>query len=309
MISLPKISAVIITYNQETVISRAIESILQQEVALYEIIIADDCSTDNNWNVIQKYQNKYPEVIKPYRHEKNLGIFGNLESTWNKPTGDLIIYLAGDDAISPGLYQKVFELIEKENINYSNGSYSIFTDSMSIKPDGRQSLRANHLIAKGFSPISLKIRGLIGSSRGVFHSKELISKLEPVNKYIGIYTDGLYDIQFHIHSERNYYIDYVGGIYYSGIGIASKTKRVESLRSLIQLYEELITLPGIDKQDISYLKLKAVENEFYLNPSLSKYIFSWNLYIKSIKINYGNSLFNDFKIIIKMTRVLLYNNS
>jgi len=305
----PKISVVVITYNQEDIISRALDSILCQKGYVFEIIICDDCSTDRNWEVILEYQSKYPDLIKPHRNDKNLGIFKNLESTWSKPVGDLILFLAGDDAILPGLFQKVFELIEKEKIKYNQGSYSIFTDSMIIKPDGSQIRKTNHLIAQGHSSISLKIRGLIGSLRGVLHSKELISKLEPVHKYIGIYTDGLYDTQFHIHSERNYYIDFVGGIYYSGIGVASKTKKTESLRSLVQLYAELSTIPNLDKKDIAYLKLKKGVNEFYLNPSFKKYLLSWKLYIKSIRINYGYSFLNDFKAIIKMSKILLSGKS
>lgn len=301
----PKISVVIITYNQEKLIGRALDSVLCQKEYIYEIIICDDCSTDKNWEVILEYQSKYPVLIKPHRNDKNLGIFKNFESTWSKPVGDLILFLAGDDAILPGLFQKVFELIKKENIKYNQGSYGIFTDSMIIKPDGSKLLRPNRLIAKGHSSISLKIRGLIGSLRGVFYSKELISKLKPVHKYIGIFTDGLYDTQFHIHSEKDYYIDFVGGIYYSGIGVTSKTIREESLSSLVQLYAELSCIPNLDKKDISYLKLKKVENEFYLNPSFKKYVLSWKLYFKSIKLNYGFSFLNDFKNRIKMLKVLL----
>ena len=301
----PKISVVIITYNQEVLIKRALDSVLCQKEYVYEIVVCDDCSTDRNWEVILEYQAKYSELIKPHRNHKNLGISKNLEASWRTPKGDLVMFLSGDDAIYPGLFQKVFELIEKENIEYDHGSYTIFTDSMIIKPDGSQILRSNRLIGKGYDSVSLKIRGLVGSARGVFYSRELISKLEPVQKDIGIYTDGLYDTQFHVHSKRNYYIDFVGGIYYSGIGVSSKTKRVESLKSLVKLYEELSNILNLDNSDISYLKMKKLRYEFYLNPSFKKFVLSWKYYFKSIKIKYGLSFFYDLKTFIVMMKILL----
>jgi len=173
----PKISVVIITYNQEELIKRALDSVLIQKEYAYEIIVSDDCSIDRTWEVILEYQSKYPDIIKPHRKEKNLGIFKHIESTWSKPTGDLVIYLAGDDTIAPELFKKVFDFIEKEDIDFKHGAFSIFTDSMRISPKGKKTLRPNHLISKGYNPISLKIRGLIGSQRGVLHSIELIKKL------------------------------------------------------------------------------------------------------------------------------------
>lgn len=301
----PKISVVVITYNQEDLLKRALDSVLCQKDFLFEIVICDDCSTDRNWEVINEYKTKYPYLIKPHQNTKNLGYFKNFEESWKKPIGDLILFLAGDDAISPGLFQKVFELIEKENIRYDQGSYSIITDTMIIKPDGSQSVKSNHLIGKGYNSVSLKIRGLMVSLRGCFYSKDLVSRIQPVQKYIGLCTDGLYDTQFHIHSDRNYYIDFVGGIYYSGIGMSTKSKREESLKCFVQLYEELSAIPNLDNKDISCLKLKKVANEFYLKPSFMKYFLSWKFYFRSIKIQYGLSSFCNFKIIIKMTKILL----
>ena len=56
----PRISVVIITYKQQDLISRAIDSVLcQKEYGLKEIVISDDCSPDNTWSVLNNYSNKY----------------------------------------------------------------------------------------------------------------------------------------------------------------------------------------------------------------------------------------------------------
>jgi glycosyltransferase involved in cell wall biosynthesis len=89
----PRISVIIICYNQEEIISRAINSVICQKDYLYELIISDDCSTDGTWNVIRGYLNKYPDKIKAYRQEHNLGVYENLHSTYDKVTGDIVFFL------------------------------------------------------------------------------------------------------------------------------------------------------------------------------------------------------------------------
>ena len=54
MNSIPKISVLMITYNQEKIVRRALDSLIAQKDYLYEICINDDCSTDNTFQVIQE---------------------------------------------------------------------------------------------------------------------------------------------------------------------------------------------------------------------------------------------------------------
>ena len=65
----PRHSVIIITYNQEHLIKRALDSVVCQKDYLYEIIISDDCSTDYTWKVVLEYQRKYPSLLKPYRNK------------------------------------------------------------------------------------------------------------------------------------------------------------------------------------------------------------------------------------------------
>ena len=61
----PLVSVLILTYNQEDTIARAIESVLAQQADVsYEIIIGDDASTDNTRRVCQEYVSRYPEIIR-----------------------------------------------------------------------------------------------------------------------------------------------------------------------------------------------------------------------------------------------------
>lgn len=285
--SIPKISIVIITYNQEDTISRALNSVLVQKELVYEVIVSDDCSTDNNWGIIQKYKKQYPKLIKAHRNKENLGIFKHLERTWDYPSGDLIISLAGDDIICNGLFKKAIDFVEKEKIDYTQGAFCIYTDSKIVYPDGREKIRSNEMICSGHDALSLKIRGLIGSSRGVLKSREIYKRYKSPNKDIGIYTDGLYDTQVQMNSERNYYIPFTGGIYYAGIGIAHKTPKSESLKSQLLRHKEFINNLDVKKRDLYYLYYQKESTSFLIKPSLKKFINTWVYYLLSINIKYG----------------------
>lgn len=69
----PLVSVLMPNYNCEKYLSEAIESILNQTYKNFEFIILDDCSTDNSWNIIQKYAKK-DKRIRAFKNEKNLKI-------------------------------------------------------------------------------------------------------------------------------------------------------------------------------------------------------------------------------------------
>lgn len=92
------ITTCITTYNQERDLPQAIESALMQKGRIsQQIIIYDDCSTDNTENVAREYAKKYPNQITYIRNKKNLGVTGNLEQVFKEAKGDYLAILEGDD--------------------------------------------------------------------------------------------------------------------------------------------------------------------------------------------------------------------
>ncbi len=95
-----KVSVTILTYNQKNFIGKAIESALSQQTNFdFEILVGDDCSTDGAQEVIQAYQNQYPDKIKAVLHPKNLGqngLFNTIE-TLKLAQGTYIAPMDGDD--------------------------------------------------------------------------------------------------------------------------------------------------------------------------------------------------------------------
>lgn len=92
------ISVILLSFNHEKYISKAIDSILDQQfTGNWELIIGDDCSNENTKIIINKYASQYPELIKSYSNVKNLGLSKNYEKAVHIAKGKYIAYLESDD--------------------------------------------------------------------------------------------------------------------------------------------------------------------------------------------------------------------
>ena len=95
-----KVSVIVHTYNHEKYIRQTLDSILNQQVNFeFEVIVGDDASPDSTPKIIQEYQHKFPDIIKPLLHPKNLGGYGkgNTLATLAVCKGQYIAAMDGDD--------------------------------------------------------------------------------------------------------------------------------------------------------------------------------------------------------------------
>ena len=94
----PKVSILMMSYNQGSFIEEAIESVLRQFLPFdWELIIGDDASIDNTSSIVNEYVEKYPSQIKYYRYEKNVGLHSNYIFLIEKCRGKYIALLEADD--------------------------------------------------------------------------------------------------------------------------------------------------------------------------------------------------------------------
>lgn len=92
------ISVVIPSYNRADTVGQTIESILAQKVdADVEIVIGDDCSTDNAREVLLAYKEKYPDIIRLIFHEQNVGLGANWATCVKACKGKYICNCDNDD--------------------------------------------------------------------------------------------------------------------------------------------------------------------------------------------------------------------
>lgn len=93
-----KANVILITYNQEKDIAQALESILMQRTDFeFNIIVADDCSTDNTLSIIQSYAEKSDIEFKFLPQTSNLGYIKNYQRVFAACNADYVAIMEGDD--------------------------------------------------------------------------------------------------------------------------------------------------------------------------------------------------------------------
>ncbi len=111
----PLISICSTTYNLEGYIAQAMESWLVQETGYsFEIVICDDCSTDNTRKIIREFEQKHPGKIRLIEAAKNQGMLPNFIASLNEARGKYIAVCDGDDYwIDPHKLQKQVRFLEE----------------------------------------------------------------------------------------------------------------------------------------------------------------------------------------------------
>ena len=112
-----KFSICIPNYNYGEYIGETIDSVLSQDFEDFEIVITDNKSTDNSWEVIQSYVKKDSRV-RAYQNLTNLGFAGNLDEVSSRALGEYLILLSSDDIMNPmalTVFSKTIEALGNSN--------------------------------------------------------------------------------------------------------------------------------------------------------------------------------------------------
>ncbi len=287
---IPKISVLVITYNQEEVIGRALNSLIAQKDYLYEICVSDDFSKDRTWEILQEYAVEHPGLFVLNRNNPNVGIFENIEKTWQMPTGDIIYQLSGDDECGEGWFQKVITFIQENKIDYKSELFCIYGDYKAIYPNGDAFVFKNDMIITGINPIRLTVRALIGN-RSVCYSKKILNKFEKVSKGRSHIAESAQEKQVQLFTEISYYIPYVGNIYYTGIGVSASLndEKLKDREQIERYAQNFIENRGyvFCRKDLNYLNFLEKEAIAYRNKTSWFKFRLLLLYVKSIDVVFG----------------------
>lgn len=118
-----KISVVLCTYNGGKFLSEQLQSIIDQTRLPDEIVICDDCSTDNTIQVIREFICKEPDLIQLSQNQTQLGYIKNFESGIRLATGDIIFLSDQDDVWDKRkieIFEQTFDANKKAGLVFSN---------------------------------------------------------------------------------------------------------------------------------------------------------------------------------------------
>jgi len=99
----PLISFVLFAFNQEHYIREALDASLAQTYSPLEIIISDDCSSDDTYRVIEEVTTGYsgPHTLVIRKNEHNIGLAAHINQVMTLVRGELVVVAAGDDISLP----------------------------------------------------------------------------------------------------------------------------------------------------------------------------------------------------------------
>lgn len=109
-------------YNSQAYIADTINSVLKQTYSNWELLLVDDCSTDDTIKIVKHYANKY-NSIKLLKNEVNSGAAISRNKGIFEAKGDYIAFLDADDLWKPEKLEKQIAFMEIENCDVCFSSY------------------------------------------------------------------------------------------------------------------------------------------------------------------------------------------
>ena len=103
-----RVSLIIPVYNEARFLKRCLDSVKNQNVAFDEVIIIDDCSTDDSFAICKQYKD-----FTVLRNEKNCGVSYTRNKGIKHATGDYITFLDSDDELTPNACEVMKSVINE----------------------------------------------------------------------------------------------------------------------------------------------------------------------------------------------------
>jgi glycosyltransferase involved in cell wall biosynthesis len=300
------------TYNQEHLIDETLKSLINQTVLPFKIIINDDFSSDNTFEIIKNYKKLFPSIFEINRNTSNKGLFENLNilRKYNNE-GDVFSYCAGDDLLDLKCIENINNAFLHNNIDVQKIPSIVITNSK-IKNGPEKYYPWNNYSERYLDPLKKVIRGSlnfrsVGFSRALF--LKIKSELDYKKKYpdLGLGYDFLVCLDEIILSKRIIYINNTGAIYRVNCGI---TKKKDSV-FWRGLYNSVLVVKNkykniLDNSDQKYLNFILAAYRFKEVPSFKNWIICLKTYIKNLNNFYpNNSIFKNIPKLLPNSIVVL----
>lgn len=125
----PLVSVIMPVYNTEKYLQDAVDSILSQSEADFELILIEDCSTDTTREIVKEYAIRDPRVC-PIYNDTNLGLVDSLNKGIEVARGRYIARMDGDDISKPDRFKEQINYLEEERLDIVGCQCVLFTDDV-----------------------------------------------------------------------------------------------------------------------------------------------------------------------------------
>ncbi len=153
----PKVTALVPCYNSAAFITRTLDSLAAQSWPNLEILIGDDCSTDNTFDIVSAFAVSRGDV-RILRRTANLGWLRNANDLMANATGELMFFAFHDDVVEPSYVEKLVGALQA-----NPDAVLAYTDVELFQPDGEAETIVFDALSACHSSLA---RGLVMGGRG-----------------------------------------------------------------------------------------------------------------------------------------------
>lgn len=128
-----KVSVIVPAYNAHNTLARCLGSLVHQTLEDIEIIVVNDASTDDTWDIMSRCREQFPDKVVIINGEVNRGVGGAKNQGLDAATGEYIGFVDSDDYVAPNMYEKLYgKAIENDADIVDGGIYIEATDAATI---------------------------------------------------------------------------------------------------------------------------------------------------------------------------------
>ena len=281
----PLVSIVCITYNHGPYIRQAIDSFLMQKTDFpYEIILADDSSTDGTGAICEEYATKYPDKVHYLSTEKNVGGVENERRAIEEARGEYVALCEGDDFwIDPKKLQKQVDFLD------AHPDYSVTWtryEKYHQTKDTYQSDGNEDLFREGQESVEITTHMFL--HRWITQYLTMVFRRSAYDntwcKKYKYYRDS-HQFYHLLQNGKGALLNFVGGVYrQTGEGVYSDLDHLKRQMMQIEVFKELWKVNNDEDAksmyefNIRYL-LEQMQNS--KAPKKEQYKYAWRLYVAS----------------------------
>ena len=257
----PLVTIAIPVFNGEFEISDAIESVFNQSIDDFELVVIDDCSTDKTIEVVESFKDQRIRLIK---NEVNLGYIGNFNRAVNEARGEYLKILCHDDIILPNSVEALLRPFKEPN-----DRVVLSTGLKKIVNNRRKSI----LRPQGFNGKSREIDGVDAIRACVRAGRNLIGETSVALVRTSVIREiGTFKTKYTLDLNMWFRILQTGNVYFvnepvsefrvtnsSGTAAQSRTQAKQTRELIDWIKQEDI---GVSNFDAFIGKLSASVNQF-----------------------------------------------
>lgn len=257
----PFFSIIIPMYNVETYVSRCIESCIYQSFKNIEILIVDDCGTDNSIFVAQEYA-QIDNRILIINNKHNLGLFHTRLNGIKHAHGKYILFLDADDYLNQNICEKIYSILEKDlsidmlhfGFERTPKQYNFF----SFHSPHMGYLYQNQI--KNFLILSNTFQSIWGKAIRTSILQSIAQELHFIRPPLNTLEDGIFNILLSFNIEKYYGCDYIGYFYETNPNSISRSLSLTAFNK--KYFDVLKVLEILDILDNQYPNEKNIIKKY-----------------------------------------------